>query len=129
MAYYQCRGYVRSVSSDETKVFVTIGANTQMDCNKNKLINKSAGPFAGTIFNIYMELDVTSKLPSPPVSDLKIPANALVLPTSYLVPIKAQLSTLLDSAFEMESTFIIQVTKPDVYELVYIQVGPDNNDD
>jgi hypothetical protein len=130
MAFYQCRGYLRAVSSGSAKKFVTIEANTKFDCKKNMITKPQTNALDNTVYNIFMELKM-SKLISPPSSMGKEPPNVLALKQVSLISVDAALASSIDLCSfdnEIESTFIIEFKAPDDSTLVYIQVGPDNSD-
>jgi hypothetical protein len=128
MGLYQCRGYVRSISSDGNALFIGIGANTKFDCKKNKLKKKHPGAFDSTVYNIFMEVKLT-----PRAVYLQKDVSVIALPEDHQIPVKketsAELNSFIESAYETESTFIIEGTSSGGYELIYMQVGPENNDE
>jgi hypothetical protein len=136
MELYQSRGYVRSISSDGKALFVVIGTRTQFDCKKNKLKKTPpTGSFDSTIYNIFMEVELSSQKSPGPVYLKKDSSRVFALPEDSQIPVEkdvfSKFESFFESAFETESTFIIEVTNYDDYKLTlkYIQLGPENNDE
>lgn len=144
MAYYQCRGYVRSVSSDRDKVFITISANSRYNCKKNQVVITPAS----TIYNVFMEIKglpgqnlINKELTS--LSEISDSHKTIVIPEDNLIPVHNNLLNKFngfDADYETESTFIIsdeaekaeevkKVKRSFDYHLVYFQMGPENSGD
>lgn len=134
MGLYQCRGYVRSISSDETSLFVGIRATTQFDCKKNMLKTTPTGSFDSTVYNIFIEVELPKKKKATarPIHLLnKVNPKAFALPEDYQILAEKHFESFIDSFgddFETESTFIIEDTSP-VCKLSYVQIGPESSDE
>jgi hypothetical protein len=119
------------VSSGNKQMFVTIGANTKFTCKKNMITKPKSDSLDSAVYNVFMELKMT-KMILPLLSERKDPPNILALQEDNLIEVEQTLANNFDLfGFDnvIESTFVIESKGNNVYELVYIQVGPDSSDD
>jgi len=142
MGLYQCRGQITANSSDDNNYYIIIKSTSQFDCGKNKLNKHNANlgrQFPGsssldkTVFNLFMEVETPGNI-RPPFYHLPVTPSLRWLPASLPILVTKKLKNRFDDFDtdpQYEWTFIISevASNPDEYELKYIQLGPQGDDE
>ena len=131
MGMYQCRGHITAISKSDKGNFIHIKAITQFDYKKHKLNNDS------NMSNVLVEVEDNTVMVTSPPAKPNIPPNyvakglaSLIVPEEKNVFFPPKYAELVKIAYKKEFVSIFVVEYPasnSDYELVYIQVGPEND--
>ena|SRR5271157_2981210 len=117
MSTFQCRGHVSAIRSLKGTLSIFIRAKTQFDCKENKIKNNGINKY-----NVLMEVKET--IPPKPFPYEAHGDKSKALSEDMAIVCPKELSHLLQIAYENEATFVID---DDTFELVYIEVGREND--